>query len=899
MLAVNYACNPTRDRWINRKWHTLTGHYNVYFNGEKKFNDAMETLEKGHQDDFTNVLEVFPYGNEVSQKGISGVMDEVTKKASLTIQNHNVGSFSDNAYLLMGKSQYFKRDYYAALEPFQYINSKYKDKGLRPISTCWVARCYMGLKKEGEAEAVMGLLLNEVDPIQLEGKLANSPSKGVKVSAQDKADIYATAAEIAIKQQNYPKAIEKLTVALDNQTGKPRRIRYTYILAQLYQMQGKTKESNKYFKKVLHMLAPYSFEFNASINLAKSYDSTDKSAVRSVRRSLKRMLNDDKNDGLYDQIYFELGNLEYKEKNIPAAIKNYKLAASKSTKNPNQKGLSYLALANIFLSQPEYKLAQAYYDSAANSFKPDYKDYEKIMAKKTVLSELISNLVVIETEDSLQKLSMLTKEQLEKKIDGWILSAKQLAEQKAKADKKRKEIEKSNELNQGIPMSAPSLAFGGDGGAQWYFYNQAIVVGGTQEFFSVRKWGQRANTDFWRIAAREKESASTDQAGNKVNVDSTATDSVEEEDLGKDKKEDLKSSISTDKKAWVANVPYSDEETKKSNDKILEAYYNIGLVYDEKLNDQKEAANDFLEMLKRFPGSSYEPEVYYRLYKIYSKHKFTQIKAEEFKTKLITKYPESPYALILQNKGLKTADNDANKELVKFYEGMYGLYLDGNYEQVKVKKMEADKKFPGNSLQAKFELLNTLAIGKTESLDNFKTALTSITKEYPKTDVADRAQNILDFIKKQSLAKLPDSLRQDLEPDFIIEQTGGQCYVLVIKDDKIDIPDVVTKMTQFNEEYHQFDNLRTNSIMSGEGYQLIMIREFTDYQKALAYIKDVDMLDYIRKMLKIQGPFKHFIISTNNLKKVLKDKKVDSYEKIFSKQYTPPTSPQINKQLPK
>lgn len=900
IFVLSLSCNPTRDRWINRNWHTLTGHYNVYFNGEKKFNDAMETLEKGHQDDFTKLIEVFPYGDEAAQKGISGTMDDVTKKASLTIQLHNIGNFTDNAYLLLGKAQYFKRDYFAALEPFQYINAKYKDKGLRPVATSWVAKCYMGLNKEGEAEAIMGLLMNEVDPIQLKGKLANAPTTQVKITNEDKSEIYATAAFIALKQKNYSKAIEKLTVANDFESRKPRRIRYTYLLAQLYQLQGKTKESNKYFKKILGMIAPYNFEFNASINIARSYDSTDKSAVRKVRRSLKRMLNDDKNDGLYDQIYYELGNLEKKERNLPMAVKYYKLSASKSVKNLNQKGLSFLSLATIYLEQPEYKLAQAYYDSAAGSFKKDYIDYDAIMAKKTVLSELISNLIVIETEDSLQKLSKLSKDQLEKKIDEWILAQKTASDIKAKADKKQKEIDKSNELNQSAPAPSPAAGFGGDA-ANWYFYNPAIIASGSQEFFSNKKWGQRANTDYWRIAAKEKEIPPPDPnavSPTKSKSDSSSNDKSDSSSDTQEKRTDVKNTISSNRKAWIANVPFTDEELQKSNEKILEAYYNIGLVYDEKLNDQREAANSFNDLLKRFEGNKYEPEVLYRLYKIYSKHKLTLSKAEECKSKLIAKYPQSPYALILQGKGTKTADSDPNKEVNRFYEKMYDVYENANYVEVKKMYLEARKKFPGNTIQAKFELLNAIAIGKSETLDNFKSALAGVIKEYPKTDVADKAQSILDAIKRQAMAALPDSVRKELEPDFVIEPSGGQYYVFAMKNDKVDFTDLVAKFTQFNEEYHQFENLKSNTMISNEGYQLILVREFTDYNMGLAYLNDLEVIDYIKKQMKVETSYTHFIISVNNFKKLLKEQKLESYDKIFKKHYTHPNSSNKQQQKP-
>ena len=155
------ACSPTKDKWLNRKWHTMTGRFNVYFNGEVKLLETLESLEKGHQDDFTKLLEVFPYGDEAASKGVAGQLDIVLKKVSLAIQNHYVGSYTDNSYYLMGKAHYYKRDYYAGMEAFQFVNSKFKDKGLKPVCTAWIAKCYAGLGKIDEAEAVIGLLLSE------------------------------------------------------------------------------------------------------------------------------------------------------------------------------------------------------------------------------------------------------------------------------------------------------------------------------------------------------------------------------------------------------------------------------------------------------------------------------------------------------------------------------------------------------------------------------------------------------------------------------------------------------------------------------------------------------------------------------------------------------------------
>jgi tetratricopeptide (TPR) repeat protein len=880
-MAIAAACNPTRDRKINRAWHTLTGHYNVYFNGEQKMIEARQTLAKSHPNDFTKILDVFPYGDESAAKGVGGVMDEVLKKSSLSIQNHTVGKYTDDSYLLMGQAHYFKRDYFAALEAFQYINTKYKDKGLRPISTTWVAKCYTGLKKPDEAEAIMSMHLSEFGPKTVKGKPVKPTFKERLYPPYPKyfdCEMYATAADIAIRQFKYSSAIPYMENALKKTSDKPTRIRYTFILGQLYLAVDSVKMANKYFSKILRMNAPYDFEFNASINIARAYDKNDKASVKRVRRSLKRMLRDDKNDGMYDQIHYELGNLEYKEQNTNEAIRQYKLSVAKSTKNQNQKALSYLALGNIYLELPEYRLAQAYYDSTANTISKNYKDYQRIVDKKELLSELISHLVVIETQDSLQRLSKLNQDQLQKRFQDWKAYQKVLAEQKAKEEKARKEAEK----NAPPPTAAPALAgsFGTMPGeqAQWYFYNPTTVASGAAEFFSMKKWGRRPNEDYWRLSNKQKERAAQQTDEGEQQADG---DKPKDAGGGAEAKKEGAVAENADQEFndWAKDIPYTSEAIDRSNDKMMNAYFDIGVLYDEKLMDYKEAVKNYEAMLERFPASDFEPEVLYRLFKLYNKMK-DEPRANMKKAQLIAKYPDNPYALILQNKSVKSAENDANKELVAFYELMYKTYSAGQYQQVLEMKKEADRKFPGNAMRGKFDLLNALAIGKTKPVQEFKTELEVIVKEYPNTDISETAQRILDAMNNKN-KPVTDSASLKPQKEFVIA-AGSPHYVIIATRDKgFDVNEALSQTNKYNEEFESLDNLRVNNYLSNEGYIMLMVREFTDLDKALKYLKGVDMMELVRKRIKYQGEYIQFAISPNNFKKMLKEQRVEQYHQLF------------------
>jgi len=878
-MAMLWHCSPTRERKINRAWHTMTGHYNVYFNGEIKLLEVTQTLEKGHINDFTKIIDVFPYGDEASAKGVTQPLDEVLKKASKSIQDHTVGKYTDDSYLLIAKSHFYKRDYFASIEALQYINSRYKDGGLKPIATTLIAKGYMGMKKPDEAEAIINNCISEFGP---------KTSKGIEIKPTLKQrlfplypkdyykEMYATAAHINIEQNKYRTAATHMEKALANASKKTDKIRYTYILGQLYLSIDSIKQANEYFTKILGMNAPYEFEFNASINVARAYDPKDKNAVKKVRRSLKRMLKDEKNDGMYDQIHYEMAKLEYKQNNIPEAIKQYKLSILSSTKSKNQKALSYLALGNIYLELPDYKLAQAYYDSTASSISKEYKDYEKIIDKKDLLSELIEYLVEIETQDSLQKIAQLSPEEIEKKIDQWIIAQKADIDRKTKAEQMRKANEKVG--------ASPDMAIGqglnqNTGTGQWYFYNKTTIVNGQAEFFSMKKWGRRINEDYWRLSQKEKAPINQPVTPDgKVTAEKMTFEDAVETNKTADKKDSAAQAVAN-RKEWIKNVPFAESDLKKSNEKIVDSYYGIGVLYNEKLLDFKEAIKNFDIMLERFPANIYEPEVLYREYKMYISLK-DEAKANFIKATLITRYPNSPYSLLLQNKPLATPDDSSNKEIVLLYEQTYASFQNGNYNEVFTQVKKAKTEFQGNAMMAKFDLINALAIGKTQPKENFTNELELLKKDYPNTDVSEYASNILNVINRPVDTVSTKPIVKD-SAAFEIEENAPHYYVFATKVDKFDNNEALTVFNRYSEEYMTTDKLRVNNLLTNDGYQLVYVVQFANLNNGMKYIAEIEKIDLIKNQMKFNGSYVHFIISVTNFRKMLKNQKTDAYNTFF------------------
>jgi len=867
LILLVLACNPTKEKWLNKKFHSLTGHYNVYFNGEQKLLDAIKQIEISHADDYTQTLDIIQTGTPEAAKSAGNILDEALKKFSTTIQLHQVGNYTDDAYFAIAKTRYYKQDYYTAIETFQFILGKYKNGPFTNASTCWIAKCYLGLNKVQEAEAIIGQLL---------------PVKNFQ--KKDIGFIYANAADINLRTNKPGKAIEHLTLALKGNLTKDQKIRYHYILGQLNFEQKKNPQATYHFNKVIKFVPPYDYAFNATLALLKLYDLKDPKSVAKVKHSLRKMARDEKNLDYYDQIWFEMGKINMAINKGEEAILNFKKAANLSTKNRNQKGLAFHEIAKIYFNKKDYKNSQAYYDSTVLTLDPKFKDYKEIKNTKTTLGDLIGNLVAYETQDSLQKLALLSNDELGRRIDSWIaaFNKKKLIEEKEA--KKRAKVQASVAGNAGnfLPP-APAV---GSGNGEWYFYNSSLLSSGAAEFFSNKKWGQRKNEDYWRIAAKEKTQEMADTSGAAAQKPGNISEEKKEtkpEEGKTESRESISLTGNKEKDAWVKNVPFTASFLEKSNAKMLDALHNLNVMYLDNLHNPEESINYGEKIQTKFPFSEYEDATFYYLFKAYSDIKNNQ-KAENNKQKLISQFPNSNYALLAQNKKPINTELESNKQLKEAYVAMYEAYKNGDCKSVIEKKQFLDKNWPQNGLKSKYDLLEALCIGKTMDRIAFEKALINVTALHKGTEAGATAEDYLNAIKKE--AKKAALIGKDTNAtlQFDIETETSFYYVLAVKNTDIDVNEFNLQINSYNDAYMSDNGLRVNAYMSNEGFQLFVVREFVNFKQANDYLNGLKLTDFKGKKLKLKEPHIEYVISGINFKKVLKDKKVAEFEAFYIKQ---------------
>ncbi len=104
--------------------------------------------------------------------------------------------------------------------------------------------------------------------------------------------------------------------------------------------------------------------------------------------------------GIQDRIYYALANIENKRGNEEGAAGLYWKSVHASVDNDNQQALSFVKLGDYYFKNKAYVQAQSCYDSCLLVMDSRYEDYEKLKSLLTDLTELVTNLRIIQTQDS-------------------------------------------------------------------------------------------------------------------------------------------------------------------------------------------------------------------------------------------------------------------------------------------------------------------------------------------------------------------------------------------------------------------------------------------------------------------------------------------------------------------
>ena len=867
LIFLASACSTKKNKWNRRAYHNLTAHYNGYYNGQVSLDAAILEIKEAHKDDYTKVLDVFQLASDDAVKASYQKLDRAILKASMVIHKHSMffGKKEEvkwvyYSYMMVGKARFYKHDYGLAKQVFQFVATKYPKEEVRYDALMWVAM-------------VQGIQGDFDDGISNLDGIKNRVAQG-KTSKQVYKMLPMVYADIYIKAGNYEAAIPYLKQAIDRNRKKATRARLLFILGQVNQLNKKYKSASGYYAKVLKNNPEYIMDFNARIHMAECYTGGDS---KEVYKQLNKMLKDIKNKEYQDQIYYALAQVALKENHQREGIDYLKKSVQTSTSNNKQKAFSALQLANIYFDKKQYTNAQAYYDSTMMFLPKDYPKYDELNSRKIILTELVTNLLVVQNEDSLQALAKLPAGTRNKMIDDMIADLKHQEQMEKQAERERQENLQFLESNRQGPRSVT-----GKGSSKWYFYNTASLSAGRTEF--LKKWGNRKLEDDWRLSNKTvMGGADGDNAlsDGEDGEDSSVSDSLRKAQNNKYSRE-----------FYLKDIPLTKTQMDSSNIHIEDALFNLGIIYKEKLHNPDEAATAFEKLIDRYPKGIHTAEAYYHLYQLYDQQG-VKSEAKRYKKLLIKEYPESDYAKILQ-------DPDYFKKLAKeanvakdFYKKTYELYQADDLKAVKrncniAKKFYASEK----ALMAKFEMLSAMAIGR-ESKDTalFIEALTVVVDSFPNSEVKPLAQDII--LQLQSGPQKRDSIggkssngetESKATSIFVYNPDEPHMFMVLADQRNVKVSELSKRISDHNRKYFALDQLKVNSLPINENMILISVGEFTNKKKAIDYFKTIRRNTVLYGMIKRIGG-NYFVISDGNYRRLYQSKDLVGYRKFFEAYY--------------
>lgn len=857
LIIITGGCSTKKSTFTHRYYHTVTARYNAYFNGNEALKEGVAALSKANIDDYSKILKIYTLGTADDAQAQNANFEKAYTKASKVIQKHSI--FKKNkeyvrwipeAYLLIGKSYFYKQEYKLAAETFDYIVKQYDNWPVKYNAMLWMVRCYNELKKFEKSESALAQLQNKID----KGLVPKSVIKEFPI-------VYA---DFQIKQEKYEQSVEYLLSAIDLNKKKTTNVRLRFILAQIYQRTGNLAEATKLYNKVIKMNPAYVMAFNAKINKAICFDAVNGNS-KDLKKLLGKMAKETKNKDYLDQIYYALAEICMKEKDTTCAVDNYKLSASKSVSNNNQKATSFLKLAQIYFSYPKYELAQTYYDSAMTVLPLDYPDYNKIKELSAILGNLVVNLKIVELQDSLQRLAKMSEKERNQVIDEIITNV--IKEEQKKKEEEYLKQQNTYAANMDNTLSSTSTA--------WYFYNTTAVNFGKTEF--IKKWGSRKLEDLWRLSNKEAENPFGDIA---VGTDSSSVDSSGNFSVN------LK-----DKKYYLKDIPFTPEQVAVSDDKIVAALYNIGQVYQNDLLDNPKAIETYEELIRRFTSKDdYLLKSYFQLYQVYSILN-DNIKKDYYKNLVCNKSPESDYCKLIKDPNYRKISTSEKNLAEKLYAETYIAYLSSRWDSVLIKAKRAKVLYDNDTaLIPKFMYLNAVALGKSKDSTGITGILKKIIDNYPKNEITPKAQLLYDFCTGKSKniisAEAPISTPATISEGYKYNEDAIHFYVVIVKltDKNVKISDIKNAFSNFNTTNYSSSKLTVSNIFLDNTQQLITITNFENSNKAMLYYNAVkDKTSVFGKLN--PGDYTQFVISVDNYPSMFKKKDIDNYFKFFVDNY--------------
>lgn len=905
VLLAATGCSTQKNTAKTRWWHSFKARYNTYYNGTLAYIDGSLEKENGNKDNFTEMLPLYTVGNKQSREIGKGNFEKAIEKCQKTIKLHSIkkrpvwdkkrrktekdiewlsrreyNPFLWKAWMLMGRSQFYKGAFDEAASTFAYMGRLYQTQpAIYAKSRAWLAKCYLE----------EGWLYDAEDVVR------NMERDSIHWSARKEWDY--TYADYYIHTGDYAKAIPYLRKVIKHEMRRKQRAREWYLMGQMQAALGNKAEAMRAYKRVIRQNPPYEVEFNARIAMTEVMSGGQ---WKKMVSRLKRMAASDKNKEYLDQVYYAIGNIYLAQNDTAKAISAYERGAAKATRSGIEKGVLLLKLGDIYWEMERYNDAQRCYGEAIGLLDKERKDYEELSHRSKVLDQLVPYTDAVHLQDSLQTLAKMDEKDRNAAIDRTI------------AELKRKEKEERDRLAEQNAQETMQQNGGGNNMQQqnnrqqnnmnqqtnglWYFYNATAVSQGKSAF--QKMWGKRENVDNWQRVNKTVVNFGGNQE--ETELSEAQLDSIARQEAIEDSLAQIADSAQNDphkREYYLAQIPFTEDQIEASNKIIEDGLFNAGVIFKDKLNNLPLSEKQLKRLTSQYPDFEKMADAYYHMYLLYMRKGETDV-AEGYVERLKKEYPESEWTTLLSDPYfVENAKLGVHME-DSLYASTYDAFKAARYAEVSGNVHISDSRFPLGANRDKFVFIGGLSKLNEGDAEGCLEDMNTVVKKWPQSGVAEMAGMIvkgvsegkrlkggkfdLDNVWERRSEVLTDNDSTAVR-ELSDERFAAFTFMIAYKPDSTDENRLLFELARYNFTSFLVRNFDI-AVEDADGIHRMKVSGFRNYDEALQYVRQLFTNKTITSLI---GRNRTIIISEKNLPLLGRQFSYDDYARFYDKHFAP------------
>lgn len=905
VLLAATGCSTQKNTAKTRWWHSFKARYNTYYNGTLAYIDGSLEKENGNKDNFTEMLPLYTVGNKQSREIGKGNFEKAIEKCQKTIKLHSIkkrpvwdkkrrktekdiewlsrreyNPFLWKAWMLMGRSQFYKGAFDEAASTFAYMGRLYQTQpAIYAKSRAWLAKCYLE----------EGWLYDAEDVVR------NMERDSIHWSARKEWDY--TYADYYIHTGDYAKAIPYLRKVIKHEMRRKQRAREWYLMGQLQAALGNKAEAMRAYKRVIRQNPPYEVEFNARIAMTEVMSGGQ---WKKMVSRLKRMAASDKNKEYLDQVYYAIGNIYLAQNDTAKAISAYERGAAKATRSGIEKGVLLLKLGDIYWEMERYNDAQRCYGEAIGLLDNERKDYEELSHRSKVLDQLVPYTDAVHLQDSLQTLAKMDEKDRNAAIDRTIaeLKRKEKEERDRQAEQNAQETMQQNgggnNMRQQNNKQQNNMNQQTNG--LWYFYNATAVSQGKAAF--QKMWGKRENVDNWQRVNKTVVNFGGNQE--ETELSEAQLDSIARQEAIEDSLAQIADSAQNDphkREYYLAQIPFTEDQIEASNKIIEDGLFNAGVIFKDKLNNLPLSEKQLKRLTSQYPDFEKMADAYYHMYLLYMRKGETDV-AEGYVERLKKEYPESEWTTLLSDPYfVENAKLGVHME-DSLYASTYDAFKAARYAEVSGNVRISDSRFPLGANRDKFVFIGGLSKLNEGDAEGCLEDMNTVVKKWPQSGVAEMAGMIvkgvsegkrlkggkfdLDNVWERRSEVLTDNDSTAVR-ELSDERFAAFTFMIAYKPDSTDENRLLFELARYNFTSFLVRNFDI-AVEDADGIHRMKVSGFRNYDEALQYVRQLFTNKTITSLI---GRNRTIIISEQNLPLLGRQFSYDDYARFYDKHFAP------------